>query len=73
MAERKDGSMKRIDLRTHFQDKVFTCCDCGNTFTFTAGEQVYFESKQLSPPKRCKPCRELRKQTLIPDPEARNG
>lgn len=56
-----------------FTDKVIRCCDCGQSFQFTAGEQLYFYSKGLSEPKRCKPCRALRKQTLIPDPGVRNG
>lgn len=49
-----------------FCDKVLSCCDCGKSFVFTAGEQAYYWSKGLSEPKRCKPCRELRKRTLNP-------
>jgi len=65
--------MKR-DLSQQFRDKVLHCYDCGQSFVFTAGEQAYFESKGLSEPKRCQPCRELRKRTLIPNPEGiRNG
>lgn len=56
-----------------FCDKVLRCCDCNHSFVFTAGEQVYFTSKGLSEPRRCKPCRELRKRTLIPDGEVRHG
>jgi hypothetical protein len=59
--------MRQLDLKQHFQDKVIHCCDCGQSFVFTAGEQAYFQSKLLSKPKRCKPCRELRKRTLIPE------
>ena len=64
----------KLDLGgKHFRDKVLRCCDCEQSFVFTAGEQTYFLSKELSDPKRCKPCRELRKQTLIPDPEVQHG
>ena len=54
-----------------FHDKILHCCDCDMSFAFTAGEQAYFQSKSLSPPKDCKACRDLRKQTLTPDPGAR--
>lgn len=50
----------------HFQDKVLRCCDCGESFVFTGGEQAFFYSRSLSEPKRCKACRELRKRTLLP-------
>jgi hypothetical protein len=61
--------MEQLDLNGHaFRDKVLRCCDCGQSFVFTAGEQAYFASKKLSEPKRDKPCRELRKRTLMPDP-----
>lgn len=45
-----------------YQDKTLTCIDCGADFTFTAEEQEFFASHQLTnEPKRCKPCREKRK------------
>lgn len=47
-----------------FIDKVLRCCDCGESFVFTAGEQGYYHSKGLTQMRRCKPCRELRKRTL---------
>ena len=56
-----------------FTDINLKCASCGNLFKFEAGEQAYFQSKGLSEPKRCKPFRELRKRTLLPDPEVRNG
>jgi hypothetical protein len=71
--DRKAESMTIIDLKNYFRDKTLNCCDCGQSFVFTAGEQAFFASEGLSEPKRCKPCRELRKHTLIPDPEVRNG
>ena len=62
--------MKPLDLnRQCLRDRVLHCFDCGQSFVFTAGEQAFFQSKSLSEPKRCRPCRELRKRTLIPDPE----
>lgn len=44
-----------------FEDKVLVCGDCGQEFTFTAGEQEFFESKNLSAPKRCADCRKKKK------------
>ena len=44
-------------------DQVLTCIDCQMEFTFTVGEQQFFEQKGFtSPPKRCKTCREARRR-----------
>ena len=45
-----------------FEDKTLQCVECGTTFTFTAGEQEFFQSKgYLSEPKRCPTCRQAKK------------
>ena len=45
-----------------FQDKSIQCSDCGATFTFSAGEQEFFQSKgYTNEPKRCPSCRQARK------------
>ena len=45
-----------------FQDKSIQCSDCGATFTFTAGEQDFFQSKgYTNEPRRCPSCRQTRK------------
>jgi CxxC-x17-CxxC domain-containing protein len=47
-----------------FQDKALECSDCGNSFTFSADEQEFFQSKgYTNEPKRCPDCRQARKQT----------
>jgi hypothetical protein len=38
-----------------------TCKDCGKTFYMTYDEVCFFEKKELPLPKRCKPCRMVRK------------
>ena len=44
-------------------DKTLTCKDCGAEFVFTEGEQQFYAEKGFNnEPKRCKPCREKRKQ-----------
>ena len=43
-------------------DKSLTCGDCKSAFTWTASEQKFFSEKGWTAPKRCKPCRQLRKQ-----------
>jgi CxxC-x17-CxxC domain-containing protein len=48
-----------------FQDKVLTCIDCGETFLFTAGEQLFFHDKNFkNEPKRCKGCKSKRVSVL---------
>ncbi len=49
-----------------FQDRTVTCSDCKNDFVFTAGEQEFFAHKGFREiPKRCKPCRDSRKQRRV--------
>ena len=42
-------------------DQQLVCRDCGANFAFTAGEQQFYASKNLSAPQRCKDCRNKRK------------
>ena len=45
-----------------FQDKTLTCNDCGQTFTFAAGEQESFQQRGFTnEPKRCNSCRQTRR------------
>ncbi len=45
-----------------FQDKSIQCSDCGITFTFSAEDQEFFQSKgYTNEPKRCPDCRRARK------------
>ena len=45
-----------------FEDKTLKCKDCGNDFVFTAGEQEFYASKGFeNEPKKCKACRDARK------------
>ncbi len=45
-----------------FEDKTLQCSDCGSTFTFSASEQEFFQSKgYTNEPKRCPNCRQARK------------
>jgi len=45
-----------------FQDKSLQCSDCGQEFTFTAGEQEFYSSRGLlNEPRRCPECRQSRK------------
>jgi CxxC-x17-CxxC domain-containing protein len=42
-------------------DRTLTCRDCGQTFTFTAGEQAFYQERGFSEPQRCPSCRAARK------------
>src|SRR5262249_46776812 len=48
---------------TTIVDKTLTCRDCGIEFTFTAGEQEFYQAKGLvNEPGRCPECRALRRE-----------
>ena len=45
-----------------YEDKILVCKECGNEFTFTAGEQEFYAERGFqNEPQRCKPCRDARK------------
>jgi CxxC-x17-CxxC domain-containing protein len=45
-----------------FQDKSIQCSDCGTTFTHSAEDQEFYQSKgYINEPKRCPECRRTRK------------
>lgn len=52
-----------------FQDKILTCRDCGAQFTFTAGEQEFYQQKGFQhPPSRCPECRGKKRNLDAPRP-----
>ena len=45
-----------------FDDKTIKCADCSTNFTFSSGEQEFFQSKGFAnEPKRCPECRRANK------------
>ncbi|OGO90688.1 MAG: zinc-binding protein [Clostridiales bacterium GWF2_38_85] len=45
-----------------YEDKELVCKECGEKFTFTAGEQEFYASRGFqNEPQRCKKCRDARK------------
>ena len=45
-----------------FEDKSLQCIDCKTPFTFTAGEQEFYQTKGFTnEPKRCSACRRTNK------------
>jgi len=47
-----------------FEDKTLRCRECGNDFTFTSGEQEFYQQKGLmNQPGRCPECRAARRSS----------
>jgi CxxC-x17-CxxC domain-containing protein len=42
-------------------DRTLECRDCGQEFTFTAGEQAFYQERGYTDPQRCPACRAARK------------
>ena len=56
--------------RQMYENKTLVCEDCKNEFIFTAEEQEFYASKGFqNEPKRCKPCRDARKNAAKPQRE----
>ena len=43
-------------------EQRLTCADCGREFAFSSEEQAFFREKGFNPPKRCRECRQARKE-----------
>lgn len=45
-----------------YEDRTLVCNECGQEFVFTAGEQEFYAEKGFAnDPKKCKACRDARK------------
>lgn len=44
------------------EDKKLQCCDCKGEFVWSIRDQEFYSGKGFVPPKRCKPCRDAKKQ-----------
>ena len=44
-----------------YADRVLSCSDCSQEFTFTASEQEFYADRGFSEPRRCASCRANRK------------
>ena len=58
-------------MSENYQDITIKCQDCGETFIFSAAEQKWYEEKGFTPPKRCRYCRNRRKNEY--ERRQRNG
>ena len=60
------------------EDLQLTCSDCGQEFTFSSEDQAFFQERGYSAPKRCKTCRQAKKNEqdggggLLPERIARH-
>lgn len=50
-----------------YEDKILKCRECGQEFTFTAGEQEFYAERGFNnAPSRCKACRDAKKSAAKP-------
>lgn len=46
-------------------DKKIKCQDCGEEFNFSEKDQRFYEEKGFKSPKRCKTCRNIKKDRFL--------
>lgn len=56
-----------------YQDKELTCADCRSKFLWSAKDQEFFAERGFSEPKRCKECRQAKKEQRDSGGEGRGG
>lgn len=56
-------ALHRVPEDAPIQDYHFTCCDCGQTFTFRAMDVAFYSARGHCWPKRCPPCRVARRSS----------
>ncbi len=44
-------------------DITISCVECGSDFAFTDRDQAFYAERGMSQPKRCRNCRQARKQS----------
>jgi CxxC-x17-CxxC domain-containing protein len=65
LARRRESGEPSVPLmETAMPDIEITCAECGNAFPFTEREQEYYQERNLTHPKRCKPCRDARRSNF---------
>jgi len=42
--------------------RLLACIESGDHFLFTVSDQRFYAEKGFDPPKRCKPCRQAKKE-----------
>ena len=63
-AHGKVGCLDQGGILVAFQDKTLVCRECANEFTFTEGEQEFYQQRGLvHEPARCQTCRADRRKT----------
>jgi len=62
-SEEQESERPRFHSRgeTAMPDLEITCSECSTPFMFTEREQEYYRERNLTHPKRCKPCRDARR------------
>lgn len=69
----EEGELLPMISNGGYQDRILTCRDCGQNFTFSAGEQEFFASRNLTnEPGRCPSCRAARRNSQPMAPRSRN-
>lgn len=58
----KTFTVEKSYVKRNFKKIWICCCDCQESFEFTAGEQNYYLEHHLAAPRRCKRCREYLKK-----------
>ena len=70
----EEGEQVPMISNEGYRDRILVCRDCGNDFTFTAGEQEFYASKGLTnTPGRCPDCRAARRGSQSSSSHAPRG
>jgi hypothetical protein len=69
----KSAAPTRGQRVSGYYDEELTCADCGGKFLHSAKDQEFFAGKGYQEPRRCKPCRQAKKEQRGGDGRGRGG
>lgn len=52
---------EKASVAVKHEGKCIVCKNCGKVFTFSVRDKIFYDKMGWNPPKRCKTCREQRK------------
>jgi len=63
----RGGDAMERPTATHIDDKTLTCTECRASVVWSIDEQRFYAERAFAAPKRCRPCRTVKRRRFATD------